>query len=57
MEVTCTLTVHLLLPSSTSSAYIIIAMMPMMTMIAMVAMTIATWHLMTILTFCICRHK
>ena len=29
MEVTCTLTVHLLLPSSTSSAYIIMAMMPM----------------------------
>ena len=42
MEVTCTLTVHLLLPSSTSSAYIIMAMMPMVAMMSMVA--IMTMH-------------
>ena len=26
-------------------------------MMTMIAMTMATWHVMTILTFCICRHK
>ena len=35
MEVTCTLTVHLLLPSSTSSAYIIMAIMPMVAIMTM----------------------
>ena len=35
MEVTCTLTVHLLLPSSTSSAYIVLAMMPMVAIMTM----------------------